>query len=144
MRAFWLPSKAPSSKVVLDKPDMATLCPASGEKLKLKVGWEGQGLGRWPRGAGRLLLGRASARAQGAWDGWFVVERAGARAAVLPHGRAVMGPAPPHILLRLQDLVAVRFLPVPDGAPHEYMDPVTKDAFTNASRLIVIKPTGAC
>lgn len=41
-----------------------------------------------------------------------------------------------------QDLIQVKFTPVPDGGPHEYMDPVTKDGFTNASRLVVLKPTG--
>jgi hypothetical protein len=42
----------------------------------------------------------------------------------------------------LQDLISVRFMPVPDGGPNEHMDPVTKDVFTNASRLVVLKPTG--
>ncbi|EFN55862.1 hypothetical protein CHLNCDRAFT_145441 [Chlorella variabilis] len=74
--AFWVPGKVGESKVVLDKPDMSTLCPATGDKLKLK------------------------------------------------------------------DLFSVRFTPVPDGGPHEYMDPVTKDIFINASRLVVLKPTG--
>lgn len=37
----------------------------------------------------------------------------------------------------------MRFTRVPDGGPNEYMDPVTKDVFTNASRLMVLKPTGA-
>ena len=41
-----------------------------------------------------------------------------------------------------QDLIQVKFTPGPDGGPHEYMDPVTKDGFTNASRLVVLKPTG--
>lgn len=36
--AFWVPGKGPESKALLDKPDMATLCPATGDKLKLKVG----------------------------------------------------------------------------------------------------------
>jgi nitric oxide synthase-interacting protein len=44
--------------------------------------------------------------------------------------------------LKLKDLIQVKFTPVPDGGPHEYMDPVTKDGFTNASRLVVLKPTG--
>ncbi|PSC69552.1 Nitric oxide synthase-interacting [Micractinium conductrix] len=76
MRAFWLPGKAGESKVVLDKPDMSTVCPASGAKIKLK------------------------------------------------------------------DLISVKFTPVPDGGPHDFMDPITKDVFTNASRLVVLKPTG--
>lgn len=38
MRAFWLPGKTPEAKVVLEKPDMGTTCPASGAKLKLKAG----------------------------------------------------------------------------------------------------------
>ncbi len=37
MRAFWLPGKAPEAKVILEKPDMSTTCPASGGKLKLKA-----------------------------------------------------------------------------------------------------------
>jgi hypothetical protein len=74
--AFWVPGKGPEAKALLDKPDMSTLCPASGDKLKLK------------------------------------------------------------------DLVTVRFTRVPDGGPHEHMDPVTKDVFTNSSRLVVLKPTG--
>jgi nitric oxide synthase-interacting protein len=36
MNAFWLPSKTPEAKAVLDKPDTNTYCPASGNKLKLK------------------------------------------------------------------------------------------------------------
>ena len=36
MKAFWLPSKAPEAKALLEKPDMATVCPASGKKLTLK------------------------------------------------------------------------------------------------------------
>ncbi len=36
--AFWVPGKAGESKIVLDKPEMTTLCPATGDKLKLKVG----------------------------------------------------------------------------------------------------------
>jgi hypothetical protein len=36
MRAFWLPSKTPEAKALLDKPDMSTRCPATGKKLKLK------------------------------------------------------------------------------------------------------------
>lgn len=37
MNAFWAPGKAGESKVVLDKPEMTTLCPATGEAIKLKV-----------------------------------------------------------------------------------------------------------
>ena len=78
MRAFWVPGKAPESRVVLDRPDATTICPASGAKLRLK------------------------------------------------------------------DLIDVRFTPAPGAAgPHEHMDPVTQDVFTNASRLVVIKTTGA-
>ena len=36
MKAFWLPSLAPETKALLEKPDMATYCPASGKKLSLK------------------------------------------------------------------------------------------------------------
>lgn len=36
MKAFWVPSKAPDARTVLDKPDSNTFCPASGKKLKLK------------------------------------------------------------------------------------------------------------
>jgi hypothetical protein len=38
MRAFWVPGKTPEARAFLDKPEMSTLCPASGDKLKLKVG----------------------------------------------------------------------------------------------------------
>eukprot|EP00887_Chlorella_sp_A99_P001825 scaffold19.g1825.t1 len=76
MRAFWLPSKTPEARALLDKPSMETLCPASGKPLKLR------------------------------------------------------------------DLVSVRFTPVPGGGPTEYMDPITRDPFTNASRLVVLKTTG--
>ena len=44
--------------------------------------------------------------------------------------------------LRMKDLVSVKFTPVPGGDPHEYMDPVTRDPFTNATHLILLKPTG--
>jgi hypothetical protein len=53
-----------------------------------------------------------------------------------------LAPAPPLLPCCLQDLISVRFTPVPDGGPNEHMDPVTKDVFTNASRLVVLKPTG--
>lgn len=76
MKAFWLPSQAPEVKAMLEKPDMATYCPASGKKLSLK------------------------------------------------------------------QLIPLKFTPVPDGGPHEFMDPVTRDLFTNASRLVLLKPTG--
>lgn len=47
--------------------------------------------------------------------------------------------------LRLKDCVAVKFTPVPENeSGSRYMDPVTKDTFTNASRLVVIAPTGVC
>eukprot|EP00775_Hariotina_reticulata_P008739 gene8739-8919_t len=44
--------------------------------------------------------------------------------------------------LRLKDCVAVKFTKVPEGEPGRYMDPVTKDTFTNTSKLVVIAPTG--
>lgn len=76
MRAFWLPSKTPEARVVLEKPDTDTHCPASGKKLKLK------------------------------------------------------------------DLTTVRMTPLPGGSATDFMDPVTRDPFTNASRLMLLKPTG--
>ncbi|KAK9847790.1 hypothetical protein WJX84_006659 [Apatococcus fuscideae] len=36
MKAFWLPSKAPDTRTKLEKPDLGTVCPASGKKLRLK------------------------------------------------------------------------------------------------------------
>lgn len=36
LKSFWMPSLAPESKVMLDKPDLATYCPATGKKLRLK------------------------------------------------------------------------------------------------------------
>ena len=44
--------------------------------------------------------------------------------------------------LRLKDLTPVKFAVVPDGDGDEYMDPVSKDAFTNTSQIVVLKPTG--
>ncbi|KAL6769034.1 hypothetical protein ACKKBF_B17225 [Auxenochlorella protothecoides x Auxenochlorella symbiontica] len=44
--------------------------------------------------------------------------------------------------LRLRDLTSVALTPLPDGAAQEFMDPVSRDPFTNATRLMVIKPTG--
>lgn len=44
--------------------------------------------------------------------------------------------------LKLRDLIDVKFTRLPGGGPHEYMDPLTRDPFTNASRLIVIRTTG--
>lgn len=76
LRAFWMPSKTPEARALLDKPDGQTICPASGKKLRLK------------------------------------------------------------------DLTPVHFATVPGGGEHEYMDPVSRDVLTNASRLLVIKPSG--
>lgn len=76
LRAFWVPSQAPESKDLMEKPDSATYCPATGKKLRLK------------------------------------------------------------------DCVAVKLTRVPEGEPGLYMDPITKDAFHNASKLVVIGPTG--
>ena len=36
MKAFWLPSKTPEARNLLDKPDTHTYCPATGKKLSLK------------------------------------------------------------------------------------------------------------
>ncbi len=36
LKAFWMPSLAPESKAMVDKPDAATTCPATGKKLRLK------------------------------------------------------------------------------------------------------------
>ncbi|KAG1658385.1 hypothetical protein FOA52_010063 [Chlamydomonas sp. UWO 241] len=47
--------------------------------------------------------------------------------------------------LRMKDLIAVNFTPVPDGdgdGDAEYMDPITKDTINNFSKLVVIKTTG--
>lgn len=44
--------------------------------------------------------------------------------------------------LRLKDCISVKFTPVPEGETGRYMDPITKDTFTNTSRLVVIAPTG--
>ncbi len=44
--------------------------------------------------------------------------------------------------LRLKDLIPVRFTRVPEEDSGVFMDPVTKDTFTNASSLVVLKPTG--
>ncbi|EFJ45302.1 hypothetical protein VOLCADRAFT_106032 [Volvox carteri f. nagariensis] len=44
--------------------------------------------------------------------------------------------------LRMKDLVAVRWTPVPEGEPGKHMDPVTKETFTNSSKLVVLATTG--
>lgn len=36
----------------------------------------------------------------------------------------------------------MRFTPVPEGEPGKHMDPITKETFTNTSRLVVLAPTG--
>ncbi|DBA91104.1 TPA: hypothetical protein ACH3X1_016068 [Trebouxia sp. C0004] len=46
--------------------------------------------------------------------------------------------------LRLKDLIPVRFTRVPEEDSGVFMDPVTKDNFTNASSLVVLKATGKC
>lgn len=44
--------------------------------------------------------------------------------------------------LRLKDLISVKLTPAPGGGSSEFMDPVTRDPLTNASRLILVRPTG--
>ncbi|GFR51939.1 hypothetical protein Agub_g14460 [Astrephomene gubernaculifera] len=44
--------------------------------------------------------------------------------------------------LRMKDLVAVRWTAVPEGECGKHMDPITKETFTNASKLVVLAPTG--
>ena len=44
--------------------------------------------------------------------------------------------------LRLKDLIPVRFSKVPEEDSGVFLDPVTKDTFTNASSLVVLKPSG--
>ncbi|KIY93552.1 Nitric oxide synthase-interacting protein [Monoraphidium neglectum] len=44
--------------------------------------------------------------------------------------------------LRLKDLVDVKFTPVGEGDAGLFMDPITKDTFTNTSRLVVLTTTG--
>ena len=36
MKAFWVPSKTPEAKVLVEQPDMQTRCPASGNPLRYK------------------------------------------------------------------------------------------------------------
>lgn len=76
MKAFWLPSKTPEAQQKAEKPDMDTICPATGKKLRLK------------------------------------------------------------------DIITVNFTRVPEGEEGFAMDPVTKDTFSNAHKLAVLKPTG--
>lgn len=50
VKAFWLPGKS-EAREKLEKPDMNTLCPASGAKLRLKVrrgGWGCRAADLWP------------------------------------------------------------------------------------------------
>lgn len=53
-QAFWMPSQTPDAKVIVEKPDMETVCPASGKKLKLKdlIEVGGKGQCRWGEAAG--------------------------------------------------------------------------------------------
>ena len=44
--------------------------------------------------------------------------------------------------LRLKDLIPVKFTRTPEEDSGVYMDPVTQDTFTNASSLVVLRPTG--
>jgi hypothetical protein len=44
--------------------------------------------------------------------------------------------------LRLKDLTAVKFTPVPEGSEGQFMDPISQDAFTNSSHIVILKPTG--
>jgi nitric oxide synthase-interacting protein len=44
--------------------------------------------------------------------------------------------------LKLKDLISLRLTPARGGKSHEYIDPVSGDSLTNASRLVVLKPTG--
>ncbi|KAL6760119.1 hypothetical protein V8C86DRAFT_3018086 [Haematococcus lacustris] len=44
--------------------------------------------------------------------------------------------------LKLKDLVPVRFTKVPGDKEGRHMDPVTKDIFTAATKLVALKPTG--
>lgn len=46
--------------------------------------------------------------------------------------------------LKLKDLIAVHFTPVPECAENEgrFMDPVTKDVFTASSKLVVLAQSG--
>ena len=78
MKAFWLPSKTPEARQSMEKPDLETICPATGRKLALK------------------------------------------------------------------SLISVKFNRLPPGEEGYAIDPVTKDVFSNASRLVVLKPTGEC
>lgn len=44
--------------------------------------------------------------------------------------------------LRMKDLTSVKFTRVPEGETGMYMDPITKDNFTDSSKLVLLKPTG--
>ncbi|KAG2487116.1 hypothetical protein HYH03_014229 [Edaphochlamys debaryana] len=44
--------------------------------------------------------------------------------------------------LRMKDLVAIKWTPVPEGESGKHMDPITKQTFTNSSKLVVLAPTG--
>lgn len=76
MKAFWVPGKGDAVEEQVKKPDMRTMCPASGKPLKLK------------------------------------------------------------------ELIPLKLTPARGGKAHEYVDPISGDSLTNASRLVVLKPTG--
>mmetsp|Transcript_32152 Transcript_32152/g.82337 ORF Transcript_32152/g.82337 Transcript_32152/m.82337 type:complete len:321 (-) Transcript_32152:241-1203(-) len=44
--------------------------------------------------------------------------------------------------LRIKELIPLKFTKVPEGETGRYMDPITKDTFSNKSVLVALKPTG--
>lgn len=44
--------------------------------------------------------------------------------------------------LRLKDLIDLKFDKVKPGDPGRYIDPITKQTFTNSSKLVVLRPLG--
>lgn len=56
--------------------------------------------------------------------------------------RCVCPSPPPPSCTCVQDLIPVRWTPVSEDEPGKHMDPITKDTFTNSSKLVVLATTG--
>lgn len=150
-QAFWLPSKVDGVKKAVDKPDTDTYCPARYTDPWLAPSATASFLPAMPASLQhRCYLALSVCLNQG------TAAPAMAPAAPSPcspphlhfltHAHTPTPHPPPHAhsgkKLRLKDLVAAKFTPVPEGEGGLYMDPITKDTFTNANKLVLLKPTG--
>lgn len=139
LNAFWVPSKAPEgARGAGERPDAsATVCPASGKRLRLKD-LVAVKFTQVPGGEPPLCARSA------------VVCVSVQRLALLCPPRR--SPTPSRLLPFLTcPPTSPSLLCAPARPPRKpnrteergrYMDPITKDALTNASKLVVLAPTG--